>query len=150
MTYLFDICSEDSPQKRPKRRRPVVADKQPPVESTFSTAGYSVVAIGRVDGQYECAGGCRGWTHDLLDEDAEEWRIQCVVCGTGQFVPAEKREHSGDEFVMNGGRFDGLTLYEISERPHGHEFLEWAASWHPRGSVKAAAKLWLTKRRHVN
>jgi hypothetical protein len=150
MSHLFDISPVDSGQSKRRSKRPRRAQGGPKPADPVSTAGYSIVAIGRVDDLYECAGGCGSWVHDILDDDFCEWRIECVVCGTRQLVPAGHREQSDGDFVMKGGRFDGLTLFEISVRKYGLEFLNWAAVSHPRAAVQSAVKLWLTKRRQVN
>lgn len=142
MTFLFDTATQQGPRRR--RKAP-----EQPTALAFDTAGYSVVAIGRLDDRYECAGGCGCWGHDILDEAGGEWRIECIYCGTRQLVPAERLERPAGVFVMKGGRHDGLTFDEIAEKARGVDYIEWAAKEHSRGAVREAAKLWLTKWRGV-
>lgn len=153
---LFDVStSEDSPKKKLARaagRTPSGATQES--EKTPSFIGESPRArvirpVGRIDDTYRCIDDrCQAMCHDILLEEAGMWFLACCYCNCTQWLRAipgvvTPRE---EQFQLRDGRFAGMTLDEVHRKPHGPEFIVWAAKSHQRQAVRAACKSWLDQR----
>lgn len=98
--------------------------------------------LGRIDGHYQCLDeACGAWAMDILDAYRGEWAVQCAFCETMQTVPAVAGVlKERDDFVLNSGRFAGMTLDEVAQEPRGLDYIRWAVAEHPREAVRAACK----------
>jgi hypothetical protein len=150
---LFDISPEEPERKktRPARKKsPEPAKQHEPEFRPDLDAGFYEI-MGQVHGLHECADErCKSRNFDIIDEWRGEWRIECMVCGTGQRVPVVpgilKEE---DEFRFRDGIFAGLSIDEASRQENGPEYIAWAAESHKRKAVKEACASWLdSKRKH--
>ena len=148
MTLLFDI-SPDEPTRKRSRAQPAAAhpiEPEKPKKDPIYIGGIApraILPIGMIEHTYDCAdAACGTQCHDILYEDGGEWYVSCVFCGTGQWVRAIKGhlKPRGQEFVLRDGRFAGLTLPEVERQPRGLDYLKWAATSHPRPTVKEACK----------
>jgi hypothetical protein len=150
VTLLFDT-SADEPTRRKARARkaaPVFLD-DPPTKNALINIGKSAPApLGVLDDSVACVDSrCQAQCHDIIDEIRGQWFIECVFCGTGQWVPAV-RGHlpepvAGGDFVLRGGRFDGRTIAAAARDPRGIDYLRWAAKEHPRPAVQKACETYL-------
>lgn len=149
MSLLFDVSPDEPTRRRsaPKRTNALqtVPEKEPEKAPIYigNCPPRAILPIGMIEHTYDCAdGACGTQCHDILHEDAGQWYLSCVFCGTGQWVKAIKghlrpREQ---EFVLRDGRFAGLTLPEVEKQPRGLDYLKWAAESHPRPTVKEACR----------
>ncbi|NBW14944.1 MAG: hypothetical protein EBR82_43785 [Caulobacteraceae bacterium] len=151
---LFDISTdataapEDVKKKPPKRKKAasVVVESPEPTGPSWSVLP---AMLGKLDGHYECCDeSCGADALDIIDERDRMWLLECCFCGTRFWdrpVAGVLEQSAGKEFRLRGGRFDGLTFAEVLTRPHGSEYIAWAAAEHPRKVVKEAAKTWLAE-----
>jgi hypothetical protein len=143
-----DAAPEDVKKKTPKRKKASVAavDEPAPAGNSWSVLPAT---LGRLDGHYECIDeSCGADALDILDDRDRMWLLECCFCGTrfwGRPVAGVLDQADGQAFRLRGGRFDGLTFAEVSTKPRGAEYIEWAAEEHPRPAVKEAAKKWLAE-----
>lgn len=160
MSFLFDISPDEVPddakQKQKKQRRKT-ANVPEPAQRDGDHASSAIFApqrrrndtiIGRSAGHYECADSACGSTHfDILDEWRGEWFVECMVCGTGQNVPAvsgviETPDDAG-EFVFADGRYEGMSVSQVSRDQNGPKYIAWASENHKREAVRNACKKWI-------
>jgi hypothetical protein len=147
VSLLFDTSPEE-PQKRRGRRSAPPPAETPTPEKPLIYIGEAAPPLGRLDGTVTCPDeNCQSQCHEILDEVRGQWRIECVFCGTGQWVPVV-RGHlppppQGGGFVLRGGRFDGKTIDTVARLERGMDYLAWAAKEHPRPSVKKACQEYL-------
>lgn len=138
---LFDIGpKEDSGSKR-SRRKPEVA-KEPVVEAASAPVVHYVAQkpLGVVDEAFECLDArCRASIHDIVEEIDGRWLIECVFCGTGQWVRAIKG-HLKPQFAFPSGDYAGRRIDEVAATPRGMAYVEWAASEHKSEAVRAACQ----------
>ena len=146
MTLLFDKSPEE-PTRLAKRPRPAaVADAGATaveVQAPRPLPQRAILPIGTIDHTYACPDErCQAECNDILHEDGRHWLIQCAFCGLARWVPVIKGHLKPREegFVLRDGRFAGLTLPEVEQRPRGLDYLRWAAESHPRPMVREAAK----------
>jgi hypothetical protein len=148
VSLLFDTSPEE-PQKRARKGGPPSVQKIVEIEKSPIYIGKSAPApLGDLDDSVACVDSrCQAQCHDIIDEIRGQWFIECVFCGTGQWVPAV-RGHlpepvAGGDFVLRGGRFDGRTIAATARDPRGMDYLRWAAKEHPRPAVQKACETYL-------
>lgn len=144
MSTLFDV-TPDEPTKGKKRPKVVpLAEAEEKTQKSPYILGKSAARIlGRIDGVYECAyEACGAKTLDIIDELRGEWTLECCFCGTITRDPAIEGhlKPKQDEFVFRDGRFEGQTIDEALSHPRGRDYVEWAASSHPRQAVRDACR----------
>ena len=161
MNFLFDVSpTEDGGRKSSRKRHHVVDDTQPEPEPAFVhapkryEAGFQPI-IGTIDHTYDCSdAACGTQCHDILREEKGCWYVVCAFCGTGQWVEAlvvkEKKQAKPQDgaFRLQGGRFPGMTLDEVSVLDDGVGCIRWWAADKRAStpdSVREAAKAWLDK-----
>jgi hypothetical protein len=149
VSLLFDTSPQEPVNKKAGRKQrvkeaPITAPGMPlPPASAAAPA-----PLGVLDDSVACVDSrCRAQCHDIIDEIRGQWFIECVFCGTGQWVPAV-RGHlpepvAGGDFVLRGGRFDGRTIAAAARDPRGMDYLRWAAKEHPRPAVQKACETYL-------
>ena len=147
---LFDISPDEPVKKKARARVPVVSAQEKPQEFVpLVNTGYYEI-LGQVRDLHECADTlCGSRQFDIIDDYRGEWRIECMICGTGQRVPAVPgvlREPEGEAFVFRDGIFEGLSIDEASRQENGMDYIEWAAASHKREAVKKACRTWLDSR----
>lgn len=164
MTFLFDVSPEEIPdasKSAPSRkRRQPSAGVQQSAEAADGGKKEAEAAIflpqrrrndtiiGRSAGHYQCGyEGCGSAYFDILDEWRGEWFVECMVCGTGQYVPAvsgvlQTPDNAG-EFVFADGRYEGLSMAEVAADKNGPTYIAWAAENHKREAVRIACKKWI-------
>ena len=152
---LFDISTDATaaPEdvKKKTQRRKKAADAVVVEEPAPTGPSWIVLPamLGKLDGHYECCDeSCGADALDIIDERDRMWLLECCFCGTRfweRAVAGVLEQPAGKEFRLRGGRFDGLTFAEVLTRPHGAEYIAWAAAEHPRKAVKDAAKTWLAE-----
>lgn len=158
MNFLFDASPEELPdtKKSKPRRRAAKPDESQKIAAE-DTGGVAIFAhqrrrndtiIGRSDGHYECADIKCGSSHfDILDEWRGEWFVECMICGTGQSVPAISgvisTPDAAGEFVFADGRYEGLSVSQVVLDENGPTYLSWAAANHKREAVRIACKKWI-------
>lgn len=149
---LFDI-SDDEPVKkkgRSSRRKEeqVVASSE--ATTDFSPPIYAVEILGQVRDLHECADTrCKSQQFDIIDDYRGEWKLECMICGTGQWVtavPGILPDPEVDQFTFRDGIFEGKTVDEAAKEENGMDYIEWAASSHKRAAVQKACKTWLDSR----
>lgn len=137
---LFD----DIPEKTKKAKKKA-ADPQgdgPTVEPWVLPAA-PMRPIGRTDGIHECYDErCLGDTHDIIEEWAGSWLLECVFCGTKQRARAIKGyiKPQSDRFVFRAGDYAGMSLEDVWATSRGRAYIEWAAAEHSSQEVKDACK----------
>lgn len=144
MSLLFDVSPEEP--ARPKRRRAVAATE--PARPAPAARTYEATTLGRLDGQVACLDQtCRAEAHDIVEEDGGHWRLECCLCGTGQWVPARPGvlAPASTRFVFHSGRFAGLSIDEAAMQPRGMDYVRWAAAEHPKKAVRSACERWLAE-----
>lgn len=161
MNFLFDVSpTEDSGRKSSRKRHYVADDPQPEPEPAFVhapkryEAGFQPL-IGTIDHTYDCLdAACGTQCHDILREEKGHWYIVCAFCGTGQWVEAivvkEKKQAEPQDgvFRLQGGRFPGMTMDEVSLLDDGLGCIRWWAADKRAStpdSVREAAKAWLAE-----
>lgn len=151
MNYLFDVSPLEVPDERRKKQ-----SRKQKKSSAPEAEGHSVMharrrnesIIGRSEGHYTCADETCGSTQfDILDDWRGEWFIECMLCGTGQYAVAvpgviETPDNAAD-FVFSDGRYEGLSIAEVSADDHGPVYLAWAAKSHKREAVRVACQKWI-------
>lgn len=144
MSLLFDTSPDEVPLKK-KARKPVPEAVEEPQPVHLASQPVLLGIIGRCDGHFECS--CGSQCHDVVDEFKGEWAIACCFCGLVERVPAIpghiQAPPEGADFVLRGGRFDGLTLAQAVLQPRGEEYVVWAAGGHHRPAVKDACRKFL-------
>lgn len=147
---LFDISEDEPVKKKAKRKTAVVveAKKEPEFAPVIVHGGYEI--LGQVRDLHECADTrCSSRQFDIIDDYRGQWLIECMICGTGQRVPAVAgvlAEPVGSDFVFRDGIFEGLSIDEASKQTNGMDYIEWSAASHKRPAVKAACRTWLDSR----
>jgi hypothetical protein len=150
MTLLFDT-SADEPTRRKARARKAArpeTETEPPKNALLNIGKSAPAPLGVLDDSVACVDSrCQAQCHDIIDEVRGQWFLECVFCGTGQWVPAV-RGHlpepvAGGDFVLRGGRFDGRTIAAAARDPRGMDYLRWAAKEHPRPAVQKACETYL-------
>jgi len=147
---LFDISEEEPVKKKSKRQASAVVEPKKEVEfaPVVVHGGYEI--IGQVRDLHECADTrCQSRQFDIIDDYRGQWRIECMICGTGQQVPAIAGvlpEPVGNDFVFRDGIFEGLSIEDAAKQENGMDYIEWAASSHKRKAVKEACRTWLDSR----
>lgn len=146
---LFDI-SDDEPVKkkgRSSRRKGAAA-----VEATaaFPPPVYTAEILGQVRDLHECADTrCSSRQFDIIDDYRGEWKIECMICGTGQWVtavPGILPDAEAEQFTFRDGLFEGRTIDEAAKEENGMDYIEWAASSHKKAAVQKACRTWLDSR----
>lgn len=86
---------------------------------------------------------CASTCHDIVDVRRGKAKIECFVCGTGQWVdaPSSAASDKGEFRLPPGGRFAGLTISEAAAEPAGLEYIRWRAD----KKNCTACKTWLAK-----
>lgn len=138
MSRLFD--------DEPRRRRKAAPDPLP--AAAPPTVASEVTTLGRFDDRVACLDQtCQATTHDIVAEDRSRWRLECCLCGTGQWVPAVPGvlAPQSARFVFASGRFGGLSIDEAAMQPRGMDYITWAAQEHPRQAVRKACESWLAQ-----
>ena len=148
-SLLFDI-SDDEPVKkkgRSNRRKAAAA-----VETTaaFPPPTYTAEILGQVRDLHECADTrCKSQQFDIIDDYKGEWKLECMICGTGQWVtaiPGILPDPEVEQFTFRDGIFEGRTIDEAAKEENGMDYIEWAASSHKRAAVQKACRTWLDSR----
>jgi len=148
---LFDIAPEEPERKksgRPSVTASAAIDPEPEFKPEISFGYYEI--MGQVRGLHECADTrCGSRDFDIIDEWRGEWRIECMICGTGQRVPVVPGVlHETEEvFRFRDGIFAGLSVDEASSKENGMDYIEWAAKSHKRNAVRDACSSWLDAKR---
>lgn len=144
MSLLFDVSPEEP--RRSKKERVKAAPAAEASAIAFRPPPAVAVILGRIDHTYQCP-SCAAECNDIIEDERGEWRLECVFCGTGQWVKAIKDHLKPRErgFVLHKGRFAGLTLDEVEAQPRGVDYIAWAAAEHPSPAVKDACKRHLDK-----
>ena len=148
MSLLFDVSPDEPTRKRSRAQKAAAhqTESEEPKKAPYylgAIAPRAILPIGMIDHTYACADGrCGTQLHDILHEEAGDWYLSCVFCGTGQWVKGIKgylkpKDH---EFVLRDGRFAGLTLPEVERQPRGADYIKWAAESHPRPAVREECK----------
>lgn len=143
MNLLFDISPEDVPDSKKKRSGRKAAAEDKPAEKTFviDVSNRSSAIHGKCDGEYVCPDErCGSTTHDITHIDRGAWRIECVFCGTGQWVEAQE---TAGEFRFPDGRFEGLTVAEAAAQKNGLQYVRFVAEKDPSQGVRDACQTWL-------
>lgn len=149
MSLLFDTSPlEDTGKRRKKKAAPGVA--APPVMASLppiaSPAAHRSI-LGRLDEDIACMDeSCGGGCHDITASERGQWLLECLFCGTGQWIPAfdnrlDAQDAAGPvEFVWpeDGSRFAGKPLAEIDQR-----VLAWAAKHEANEGIRAACETWI-------
>jgi hypothetical protein len=84
----------------------------------------------RLDDKHPCLDRtCTSTCHDIVDTRRGKAKIECFVCGTGQWVALPESAAPGDSaFRMPpGARFSGLTLDDVAAEPTGLDYIRWRA-----------------------
>jgi len=151
MNLLFDTSPQGDPPKKKARKvagatqieEAYVAPRRPPIKPK---------TLGRVDEGVACLDqNCQAECHDITDEDRGWWKLECCFCGTGQWIPAEKRPEPAVEPAGDGvfrfpedTRYPGLTPAEAAAScPRHREWFAYAAKNHPDEAVKKACQTYL-------
>lgn len=148
MTFLFDISPAEPPDGRKNRSAegPAAAGTAKDVEFRVGDSSRTLTILGAIDDFYQCPDGrCGAWAHDIIDVRRHEWRVECAFCGTGQWVEPVPGviDKDGDVFKLRGGRFDGLTIDEVSKSDRGLEYIAFAADKHSDDRTRKACRVWL-------
>lgn len=154
MNYLFDVAPTEVPDARAKRGRSprkTQAEKPAAVAQVIHARRRNETIIGRSDGHYACADeACQSTQFDILDDYRGEWFIECMLCGTGQTVPAVRgviqTPDDAGEFVFADGKFEGFTMSQAAAAENGPTYIAWAAKSHKREAVRLACKKWIDSR----
>jgi hypothetical protein len=162
MSYLFDV-SPDEPVKGKAKRR---AEEPRPTEAVFSApvaAPERPEYLGKADGvpclYSPCGCACNDITdvglHRLNGKEYEPaWRLECVVCGTGQWIAPlddrfdakpEPEASSPDAFVFDDGPFKGKTIDEVFSE-YGTKVVQMLAQDRHHPAWRAACQSWLDLR----
>ncbi len=151
-SLLFDI-SDDEPVKKKGRssRRmgeQVVASSE--ATTDFPPPIYTAEILGQVRDLHECADTrCKSQQFDIIDDYKDEWKLECMICGTGQWVtsvPGILPESQGQTFTFRDGIFEGRTIDDAAKEENGMDYIEWAACSHKRAAVQKACRTWLDSR----
>ena len=144
MSTLFDV-TPDEPVKGKKRPKvaPPSGEEQKAQKSPYILGKSAVSILGRIDGVYGCADeSCGSFALDIIDDHRGEWTLECCFCGTISHEPVVDGhlKPKQDKFVFRDGRFEGQTIDEALSHPRGRDYVEWAASSHPRQAVRDACR----------
>lgn len=146
---MFDVSPDEPVKKkgRSSRRKEAAA-----VETTdaFLPPTYTAEILGQVRDLHECADTrCRSQQFDIIDDYKGEWKLECMICGTGQWVtalPGILPDSEVEQFTFRDGIFGGRTIDEAAKEENGMDYIEWAASSHKRAAVQKACRTWLDSR----
>lgn len=153
MNYLFDVSPTEVPDaksKRSKSRKTQPSEAEPKAATVVSARFRNETIIGRSEGHCQCADeSCKSTQFDILDDWRGEWFVECMLCGTGQYVTAVpgviQTPDDAAEFVFADGRFEGLSMAQVAAAEHGQRYIEWAAASHKREAVRVACKKWIDR-----
>lgn len=145
---LFPGFHEDPADagKAKKRKRNEPAEATPerlngPIFSLAATAPHR--ALGRTEDMHECLDDrCRSGYHEIIDEHAGFWLLECLFCGTMQRARAirgylKPRQAS---FVFPSGDYAGMAIADVYADPRGRAYVEWAAGDHRNQIIKDACR----------
>lgn len=143
---LFDIHDDPVDGKRARKpaRRPPATQETLPAFRPLPSAPTRT--LGQIEDTFECLDErCLAMLHDIIDEYAGAWSIQCVFCGTGQRVKAIRGhiQPKKEEFVFASGDYAGMAISDVAADPRGLAYIEWAAEDHKSQPVKDACKTFL-------
>lgn len=146
---LFDVSPDEPVKKkgRSSRRKEAAA-----VETTaaFPPPTYTAEILGQVRDLHECADTrCKSQQFDIIDDYKGEWKLECMICGTGQWVtalPGILPDPEVEQFTFRDGIFEGRTIDDAAKEENGMDYIEWAASSHKRAAVQKACRTWLDSR----
>lgn len=144
MSLLFDVSEsggKKSARARAKEAPPPTPEQKP--KKTAYLYRESGESAGSTDDTHICD-RCGSSPHDIIRHEDSESLIGCVYCSLMTWVPRIRQPHAGPEqFRFRDGLFAGKTPAEAALEPRGQEYLTWAASSHPRPSVRQAVKTYL-------
>lgn len=139
---LFDLGPEDPVQQK-KARRKAAAIAAEAVEPKPVVHWVAQKPLGVIDEVFECVDSrCQAGIHDIVDEVDGKWLIECMFCGTGQWVKAI-RGHLKPQFVFQNGDYAGQRIDAVAETPRGLAYVEWAAQEHKIEAVREACQKFL-------
>lgn len=150
MNYLFDVSPTEVPDAKAKRKRAAGEKPQAKEVAVVHSRRRNETIVGRSEGHYSCADeSCKSTQFDILDDWRGEWFVECMICGTGQSVPAVagviQTPDDAREFVFADGRFEGLAMPEVAASENGPAYISWAAANHKREAVRIACKKWIDR-----
>ena len=157
MNFLFDTSPQKNSAKRRKLRQQSTPLVDQPTIAMPKTFHFRLI-IGRVDDGVACVDqSCLAECHDITDDHAGQWRLECCFCGTGQWIPAidgrldeqkKPQAASGGEFVFpEGQRGAGCTVAEYYEK--SPNYVCWAAVNEPNEGTRKACEKWLAQFRGI-
>jgi hypothetical protein len=138
---LFDIAPDEPSRDKKAKRRPAVVEKAVAVAPAVPAVSHAAQRpLGVIDEVFECVDSrCCASIHDIVEDIDGRWLIECMFCGTGQWVRAIKG-HLKPQFVFPSGDYAGRRIDEVSTTPRGLAYVEWAASEHKSEPVRAACQ----------
>ena len=137
---LFDIGPEDPSRGKKAKRKATKPEEPAPVAAAPAVSYVAPKPLGVIDEAFECIDArCGASIHDIVEEIDGRWLIECMFCGTGQWVRAIKG-HLKPQFVFPGGDYAGRRIDEVAETPRGLAYVEWAAAEHKSEAVRAACQ----------
>ena len=145
---LFDLGPEAPVQQRKSKRRAcsVVASDAGVVEPIPAVHLVAQKPLGVIDEAFVCLDSrCQAGIHDIVDEVDGKWLVECMFCGTGQWVKAI-RGHLKPQFVFQNGDYAGQRIDAVAETPRGLAYVEWAAMEHKIEAVREACQKFLDSR----
>lgn len=147
MSLLFNTSPQETSKKRGRKPAPK-AVSAPVVSAGYEAPLVATPPLGVLDDSVACIDSrCQAQCHDIVDEVRGQWFIECVFCGTGQWIPVVRghlpEPPAGGDFVFRGGRFDGRTIAQTAREARGMDYLRWAAREHPRPAVQKACETYL-------
>lgn len=128
---LFDDLAK--PDQVEPESRAVELPPDPVVAKAEMWAG-----LGVSDGEYECF-RCSGSFFEIMQQKAGGWHLWCVYCGARQWEDAKER----DTFVFDDGRYQGLTIEQVSCQDEGMDYLRFIAKKSRSKIVKEKVQKWL-------
>jgi hypothetical protein len=149
MSLLFDISPSDD-HKKSRKPRPAAAEAAAPEQEPSVQSPPALLSIiGLVDKDVACLDeSCASECHDIIDSDRGWWRLECRLCGTGQWIPAidgrlEERKSAPrtGAFTFPDGRHAGKTVEEVAARRM--DYVVWAAKHDRDEETRKACEFWL-------
>lgn len=149
MSLLFDTSPTDEPTQKRRSRRPEVTEAVVEQEPSIQAPCIPLAVIDRVDGEAVCLDeACAAACHDIIDSDRGWWRLECCLCGTGQWIPAidgrleeRKPRPQHGAFTFPDGRHHGKTIAEVAaSRP---DYVSWAAKHDQDEETRKACETWI-------
>lgn len=151
---LFDTSPDEAGKKKARKRSVAFRDTTPkpvtvPAERRHEDARF----LASIDGHVTC-GECGIGIVDLVEvrhvNGQERWLVQCGwSCLTSWLVDPvpgvldreDEKQATSPEFVVRGGRFDGMTFKQMDDAGHRNHIR--ALVEKGRTHVAAAAAEWL-------